>query len=46
MSGTLDLPAEQARRAWQALQATEREIYPATSSSAASDVASEAPMRW
>jgi hypothetical protein len=31
----LDLPAEQARRAWPALQATERQIYPAASSSAA-----------
>jgi flavin-dependent dehydrogenase len=27
----LDLPAEQARRTWQALQATEGQIYPATS---------------
>ena len=42
----LDLPAQQARCAWQALQATERQIYPATSSSAASVIASEAPMRW
>jgi flavin-dependent dehydrogenase len=41
----LDLPAEQARRTWQALQATERQIYPATSSSAASVVASQAPTR-
>lgn len=27
----LDLPADQARRTWQALQAAERQIYPATS---------------
>ncbi len=32
----LDLPAEQARRTWQALQATERQIYPATSLAAQS----------
>ena len=31
-----DLPAEQARRTWQALQATERQIYPATSLAAQS----------
>jgi len=42
----LDLPAEQARRTWLALQAAERQIYSATSSSAASVVASEAPTRW
>ena len=32
----LDLPAEQARRTWQALQAAERQIYPATSLAAQS----------
>jgi 2-polyprenyl-6-methoxyphenol hydroxylase-like FAD-dependent oxidoreductase len=36
----LQLPAEQARRTWQALQAAERQIYPAASSSAANVVAS------
>lgn len=34
----LDLPAEQARRTWQALQATERQIYPATSLAAQSSL--------
>jgi hypothetical protein len=32
----LDLPAEQARRTWQALQNIERHIYPATSLAAQS----------
>jgi 2-polyprenyl-6-methoxyphenol hydroxylase-like FAD-dependent oxidoreductase len=32
----LDLPPEQARRTWQALQATERQSYPATSPAAQS----------
>jgi flavin-dependent dehydrogenase len=32
----LDLPAEQGRRTWQALQAAERQIYPATSLAAPS----------
>ena len=32
----LDLPAEQARRTWQALQAAERQIYPAASAEAQS----------